>query len=307
MIGTGDMGLALASALLGAGNPVTVWNRSVGRYAPLLERGAQAAGTVAAAVSSAELVIVCLLDHATTEQVLSGDEVSQAIHGRTVLQYSFSNGRQAAALARWVKEHGGDYLHGQIKAYPREIGTPAARLNYSGGESTFEAFRSTVAIFGEPYYLGPDVHAACVVSNTSTVLYGCFVAAFFEAAAYAAADGAELESVVAMFPSATRLAEATVEHSARQLAAGELNGDQASIDTHVGAMATCIEAMTHGGRGEPRLAQAALSYLEEAQRSGSGSLEFAAVYKTLLESLRGQAKAAGGPDSPECTAVHTGS
>lgn len=304
MIGTGDMGLALGAALLGADHRVTVWNRSPDRYASLVELGARPAESVAAALSAAELAVVCLLDHRTTQQVLSADGVSQAIAGRTVLQYSFSNGAEAAELERWVQERGGDYLHGQIKAYPREIGTPAARLNYSGNESTFQAFRSTLEVLGQPFYLGSDVHAACVVSNTSTILYGCFVAAFFEAAAYAVAEGAPLESVVAMLPSATRLAETTIGHSAQQLATGRLGGDQASIDTHAGAMSTCVRAMAHDGRPEPRLAQAALEYLEQARSSGLGSLEIAAVYSMLLESLQVPDQAAKDPASPGCTAVH---
>jgi 3-hydroxyisobutyrate dehydrogenase-like beta-hydroxyacid dehydrogenase len=285
VIGTGDMGLALASALLAAGHRVTVWNRSEQRYASLIEEGAHAAGSVAAAIDRADLVVVCLHDYPVTRQVLAAAGVSEAIAGRTLLQYSFSSGEEAAALESWVKQRGGDYLHGQIKAYPREIGTPAARLNHSGSEAIFHMSRATIEVFGEPFYLGPDVHAACVVSSTSTVLYGCFVAAFFEVAAYAAADGAELESVVAMLPSASRLAEQTIEHSARQLATGQLTGDQASIDTQAGALATCVRAMARKGRREPRLARAALDYLEEARSTGLGSLEIAAIYGMLMDSL----------------------
>jgi 3-hydroxyisobutyrate dehydrogenase-like beta-hydroxyacid dehydrogenase len=286
VVGTGDMGLALASALLAGDHRVTVWNRSPDRYAPLIERGAQAAESVAGAIDAADLVIVCLLDYPVTRQVLSADGVSQAIAGRTLLQFSFSSAADATALQRWVKQHGGDYLHGQIKAYPREIGKPAARLNYSGTESTFQTFRHTVEVFGEPVYLGADVAAACLVSNTSTVLYACFVAAFFEAAAYAAAEGAQLDGVLAGLPNAIRLAETTIEHSVRQIAAGELHGDQASIDTHASALTTLVRAMADGGRREPRLARVALNYLEEAQRRDLGSLEIAAVYEMLLDSLR---------------------
>lgn len=286
VLGTGDMGLALASALLAAGHRVTVWNRSPDRYAALIARGAHAAESVAAVVGAADLAIVCLLDYAITRQVLSADGVSEAIAGRTLLQFSFSSAADATALQRWVKQHGGDYLHGQIKAYPREIGTPAARLNYSGTESTFETFRHIVEVFGAPAYLGSDVAAACLVSNTSTVLYACFVAAFFEAAAYAAVEGAQLDGVLAGFPNAIRLAQTTIEHSVHQIAAGKLHGDQASIDTHASALATLVRAMADGGRREPRLARVALDYLEEAQRRELGSLEIAAVYEMLLDSLR---------------------
>jgi 3-hydroxyisobutyrate dehydrogenase-like beta-hydroxyacid dehydrogenase len=290
VIGTGDMGFALAAALLGSGHRVVVWNRTPARYAALIERGAEAADSVAAAVSAADLVVVCLLDYATSVSVLGADGVADSLSGRTLLQFSFSNGGEAAALEQWVKQQGGDYLHGQIKAYPREVGTPEARLNYSGTESTFETFRRTVAVFGEPVYLGADVAAACVISNTSTILYSCIVAAFFEAAAYAAAEGAELGSLIAGLPTGIRLAQTTIEYSAGQIAAGVLTGDQASIDTHANGLTTLVRAMAKGGRPQPRIAGVVLDLLEEARSNGLGSLEIAALYGMLAESL-------GAPDS----------
>jgi 3-hydroxyisobutyrate dehydrogenase len=160
-------------------------------------------------------------------------------------------------------------------------------LFLSGNEATFRTFRETVQAFGAPAYLGFDVGAACVVSDTSTAIYECIVAAFFEAAAYAAIEGAELESLLAVVPSAIRLAEATIEYSARQMAAGDFAGDQASIDVHVNGIGTLVRAMAGRGDRAPKLARVVLDYLEEAQRKQLGSLEIAAVYGMLLESLGG--------------------
>ena len=284
MVGTGDMGSALASALLAGGHRVTVWNRTRERYAPLLERGAEPSDSVAAAVGAAELVVVCLLDDATTREVLAAEGAAEALAGRTLLQFSYSSPSEAASLEAWVREQGGDYLHGQIKAYPREVGTPSARINYSGDERTLEAVRDTVNVFGEAVYLGPDIAAACVVSNASTILYEGIVAVFFEAAAYAAAEGAELDRVLAGVPSAIRLAEATIEYSAGQIAAGDFHGGEASIDTHANVLRTLVSAMAEG-RPEPRITRATLDYLEDARADGMGAMEVAAVYQTLVDSL----------------------
>ena len=48
-IGLGKMGLPMASQLAGAGYPLTVFNRTAAKCAPLTKRGAEAAETVAAA------------------------------------------------------------------------------------------------------------------------------------------------------------------------------------------------------------------------------------------------------------------
>ena len=216
--------------------------------------------------------------------MLAADGAAEALAGRTLLQFSYSSGSEAAALEAWVHEHGAEYLHGQIKAYPREVGTPAAHLNYSGSEQTLEAVRETVEVFGEPTYLGSDIAAACVVSNASTILYEGIVAVFFEAAAYAAAEGAEFERLLAGVPDAIRLAEATIEYSARQIAAADFHGDEASIDTHAAVLRTLVSAMG-AGRPEPRITRATLDYLEAARANGMGSLEIAAAYQRLADSL----------------------
>lgn len=52
VLGLGNMGTALAGALIDAGHPTTVWNRSPARAEPLGARGATAADTAEFAVSA---------------------------------------------------------------------------------------------------------------------------------------------------------------------------------------------------------------------------------------------------------------
>ncbi len=70
VLGLGAMGHALAAALVAAGHTTTVWNRSAGRADGLVEQGAAVAATAGAAVRAGELVVVCLLDHASVHEVL---------------------------------------------------------------------------------------------------------------------------------------------------------------------------------------------------------------------------------------------
>jgi 3-hydroxyisobutyrate dehydrogenase-like beta-hydroxyacid dehydrogenase len=69
VLGMGEMGRALAGALVDAGYPVTVWIRSPGRTGTLAERGAAVAPTVAEAVAAGRLVVVCLFDQASVHEV----------------------------------------------------------------------------------------------------------------------------------------------------------------------------------------------------------------------------------------------
>ncbi|MEV7419492.1 NAD(P)-dependent oxidoreductase [Streptomyces sp. NPDC089919] len=63
-LGLGSMGLPMARHLLSAGYPLTVWNRTAGKAAPLAGAGAAVAATPAEAVRDADLVITMLADPA---------------------------------------------------------------------------------------------------------------------------------------------------------------------------------------------------------------------------------------------------
>ncbi|WP_405781411.1 NAD(P)-dependent oxidoreductase [Streptomyces sp. NBC_01378] len=72
-LGLGHMGAPMARHLLDAGHPLTVWNRTPAKAAPLVERGAVLADSPADAVRDADVVITML---ATPDAV---SEVADAI------------------------------------------------------------------------------------------------------------------------------------------------------------------------------------------------------------------------------------
>ena len=70
VLGTGIMGAGMARSLLRAGHDVRVWNRTAARALPLTDDGATVAGTPAAAVEGADVVLVMLWDTAAVLEVL---------------------------------------------------------------------------------------------------------------------------------------------------------------------------------------------------------------------------------------------
>lgn len=72
-LGTGVMGSGMVLNLLAAGHDVTVFNRTPQRAAPLIEKGAARAGSLAEAVRGAEVVMYCLSDDAAIDDLVLGD------------------------------------------------------------------------------------------------------------------------------------------------------------------------------------------------------------------------------------------
>ncbi|MEE6257703.1 NAD(P)-dependent oxidoreductase [Plantactinospora sonchi] len=154
LLGLGAMGTALARAWLAARHPLTVWNRSQHRAAPLAAEGATVAGTAAEAVAASRLVVVCLLDDESVRQTLADTDLT----GRDVVNLSTGTPGQARALARWVEDRGARFLDGGIMAVPPMIGVPdsGGYILYSGSTDAFEAYRHTLAVPAGTRYVGAD-------------------------------------------------------------------------------------------------------------------------------------------------------
>src|SRR5262249_34399821 len=71
-LGTGKMGSAMAARLIDAGRPVTVWNRTEAKTAPLAARGARVAPDIAA-LADCWLVFTMVTGPADLEQVTLGE------------------------------------------------------------------------------------------------------------------------------------------------------------------------------------------------------------------------------------------
>ncbi|WP_354671451.1 NAD(P)-binding domain-containing protein [Streptomyces sp. SRF1] len=173
VLGLGDMGTALARALLGGGHPTTVWNRTANKAEALAPEGALTAATAGEAVAASRLVVVCLLDYDSVRQVLG--PLGEALAGRTVVNLTNGTPRQARDLAAWAAGHGAEYIDGGIMAVPPMIGTPAAFLLYSGSPAAFTAHRSVLDLFGESHHLGED-HGRAPLYDLAllSAMYGMF-------------------------------------------------------------------------------------------------------------------------------------
>ena len=93
-LGLGRMGVLMAAHVLSAGHDLVVWNRTPGRAAPLVERGAREAPSVGAAVAGADVVALMLFGPDSVREVLA--EVCAAAPPGTLVVDSTTVGPEAA-------------------------------------------------------------------------------------------------------------------------------------------------------------------------------------------------------------------
>lgn len=280
VLGLGAMGRALAGALVAAGHPTTVWNRSPGRAAALTAAGATEAGTAAEAVAAGDLVVVCLLDDAVTRQVLA--PVAPVLAGRTLVNLTNGTPEQARQLAEWATSHGADHLDGGIMAMPAMIGQPGALILYSGPEEAFRAGRETLAAFGAAHWLGADPGSASLHDLALlAAMYGMF-GGYLHAVAMIRAAGVPATGFT---PLATDWLTAMLG-ALPALARGVDSGDHAADGSAVGMQAAAFGNLLAASREvgvSTSLLEPVRRLLDDAVRAGHGEDGLSALVDLLRQ------------------------
>jgi 3-hydroxyisobutyrate dehydrogenase-like beta-hydroxyacid dehydrogenase len=186
-LGIGEMGSALARAVLEAGHATTVWNRSADKSAALVRAGARAATSAAEAVAASDLIVVCLFDHRSVHDVL--DPLADRLAGRSVLNLTTTSPDGARELARWAADIGVDYLDGGIMATPQMIGTSQSSVLYSGSQRLFGDHREILELWGRTEYFGDDAGMASLYDLALLSAMYVMFAGFFHGAAMVGAAG----------------------------------------------------------------------------------------------------------------------
>ena len=99
--GTGRMGAAIATRLLGLGHEVAVWNRTAAKTAPLAAAGAQVAATPEDLAARAEAVITILTDAAAIDAAYRGPSglLAGDVKGKLFIEMSTVRPETQRALA----------------------------------------------------------------------------------------------------------------------------------------------------------------------------------------------------------------
>ncbi|WP_280305841.1 NAD(P)-dependent oxidoreductase [Nocardia neocaledoniensis] len=237
VIGLGLMGSALASALLAAGHRVTVWNRTPGKAADLVSRGALLADSVDAAVTASPVTLACVSDYAALRQVLAAD----ALDGRVLVNLTSGDSAQARETARWAERPGAAYLDGAIMAVPPAIGTPEAVILLSGPQAAFDTHRALLDALGTATYLGADHGLSALYDVAGLSMMWSVLNGWLQGVALLRTAGVDASVFT---PFATLMAQGTagwLAGYAEQVDSAKFPPDDATLATHAGGLSHLVE------------------------------------------------------------------
>ncbi len=271
------MGQALVTALLKAGIPATVWNRTPGKADGVTAAGATEAESADAAVAAADVVVVCLFDHASVHETL--DPLVDRLRGRVVVNLTTTSPEQARDLHGWAAEAGIGYLDGGIMAVPGMIATPAAEILYSGDEQVFRRHREILDVWGTSTYFGADAGLASLYDLA--LLAGMYVmfAGYLQGAAMVRTAGVPASAfairakawLAAMTETFTALGE--VVDGGDYTVAGQQSLDFSDLTK-------LLDAAAEAGVGGQPIAMVQ-KLIDQQRDAGYGGHSFARIYESI--------------------------
>ena len=183
-LGLGMMGFPMTRRLLNAGYDVTVWNRSSGKAAALVEAGAKHAAKPQEVASAASIIFMCLTDAAAVDEVVFGPDGLATVAGAGKLVIDFSSIHPDAArsiAARLKLTNGMGWIDAPVSGGTKgaEEGTLAVM---AGGEAAdIERVRPYVlAMARRLTHMGPT-GAGQTSKLCNQVIVGCAMAVLAEA------------------------------------------------------------------------------------------------------------------------------
>ncbi|MGZ3142081.1 NAD(P)-dependent oxidoreductase [Lentzea chajnantorensis] len=264
VLGLGRMGSALACALVEKGYDVTVWNRSADKPTPT---GTTRVRTTEEAFE-ADVVVTCLTSYAVQQPLLSKNI-------RTLVNLTSGTPEEARATARWASDNGVEYVDGVIMAVPQQIGTPGARIFFSGNEE-----HHVLDAFGEPVHVGADAGLAALYDLGLLGIMWATFAGYLQAVALLGTEGITPQQFTPMVAQWLNELGGMLPEMGEETRHRSYETEVSALDINVAGLRMLTEANREQGL-DTALPQALHDLYRRAQEQGHGTHSIASVIEVI--------------------------
>jgi len=279
VIGLGDMGSAIARALLSAGMTVTVWNRSEARVSPLVGGGATAAVSPRAAIEASAVTLICVSDYPVTAALL--EPTATALRGKLIVQFASGTPAQARSLEAQVHRAGGQYLDGAIGAWPRQVGSADASFTLAGNPDDFAAARPLLDLLGgQVMHVGADAGHAKAYANAGLAYFAGHWIGFAQGAAVLESEGLDPVMLGDMLAGMGPMLANDMQRMGRAIAAEAFDEAESTVKTIAGDLRWLAELADTAGT-DAEFARLAAALFARAREMGLGDKQHSAIIKVL--------------------------
>ncbi|HEU4671795.1 MAG TPA: NAD(P)-dependent oxidoreductase [Candidatus Limnocylindrales bacterium] len=178
VIGLGTMGVAMAANVRAKGFETTVWNRTPGRSAALVETGAAEAGSPANVARDSDVVLLSVSDTPDVEAVLFGPGgVEEGAHaGLVVVDTSTISPSATRTFAERLRARGADLVDAPVSGGSEGARNATLTVFVGGEEASVERVRPVLEAIGRTItHFGPVGSGQAVKAVNQVVIAGTYL------------------------------------------------------------------------------------------------------------------------------------
>ncbi len=198
-IGLGIMGRGMAANLLKAGFPLTVWNRTAERAAPLVDTGAAAGDSPAGVARHSDIIVTCVSDTPDVEAVVLGPAgvIEGARPGALVIDCSTISPATTRDIAARLRERGVHFLDAPVSGGSEGAAKGTLSIMVGGEAEQVERAKPVLAAMGKTITHVGGPGAGQMVKLVNQILVVVTMQGVAEALLFAQAGGLDLEQTLA--------------------------------------------------------------------------------------------------------------
>jgi 3-hydroxyisobutyrate dehydrogenase-like beta-hydroxyacid dehydrogenase len=276
VIGLGNMGSALARALLANGCAVSVWNRSPEKAISLVEKGAVLAPSVDAAIKASPTILICVTNYAAANHLL--DEVATDLPGKLLVQFTTGSPQDARATETWAHAHEAEYIDCAITGSPSSIGTSSAHILVAGREAVFQKAEPILRILADNLdYKGELIGLASAWEMVYIMHYYGMFLSLFHSVQICQSEGIPLEEYIRLLGEQGKNYEKWL---CENIQSGNYHETAAPLELWAGGIKQ-IARHAQDSNIHAEFPMLAARLFQKAMESGYGREEVSALFKVL--------------------------
>jgi 3-hydroxyisobutyrate dehydrogenase len=202
-LGLGIMGSGMSRRLLGAGFPLTVYNRNPEKSAPLAAAGAQVASSAREAAAQADVVISMLADDAAARSVWLGDNgaLTGAKKGAILVESSTVSPEWINELDAAAKKMNCDLLDAPVTGSKPQAAAGELNFLVGGSEGALSEVRPVLKAMSKSItHLGP-IGSGALMKLVNNFVCGAQITALAEALAWIERSNLDRDKALAVLTS----------------------------------------------------------------------------------------------------------
>jgi 3-hydroxyisobutyrate dehydrogenase len=195
-VGTGLMGVPMATRLLANHHALTVYNRTPGKLMSLQAAGATIASSPADVICASDGTVLMLTDAAAIHELILSRAAQAALPGRTILQMGTITPAESQAIRETVVRAGGDYLEAPVLGSIPEAQTGELIVMVGAELAQFQRWLPILSCMGpQPRFVG-SVGTAAALKLALNQLIGSLTTAFALSLSFTQHHGVETEMLM---------------------------------------------------------------------------------------------------------------